>query len=69
MVDAEQIKIVLAFGLEGNSVPSDIALIKIMDARMKIMRDARPRAAMSLLTTCCPTKAAIVATPTRYRAA
>jgi len=40
-----------------------------MDARMKMMRDARPMAAISLLTTCCPTQAAIVATPTRYKAA
>lgn len=39
-----------------------------MDARMKMMRDARPRTVISLLTTCCPTKAAIVATATRYRA-
>lgn len=50
-------------------VPSDIALIKIMDARMKMMRDALPMTAINLLTTCCPTKAATVATPTRYRAA
>lgn len=54
---------------KGSYVPSDIALTKIMDARMKMMRDARPRAAINLLTTCCPTKAESVATATRYRAA
>lgn len=59
----------LALGRKRSLVPSDIALIKIMDARMKMMRDALPMTAINLLTTCCPTKAATVATPTRYRAA
>lgn len=46
-------------------IPSDIALTKIVKARMKIIKDARPRMAIILLTTCCPVKAAIVATATK----
>lgn len=43
-------------------IPSDIALTKIVKARMKIIKDARPRMAIILLTTCWPVKAATVAT-------
>lgn len=50
-------------------LPSEIALIKIVKARMKMIRDALPNMLISLLTTCCPIKAAIVATKTKYTAA
>ena len=49
--------------------PSETALTKIVKAKMKIMRDALPKTSISFLTTCCPTKAAIVATATKYTAA
>lgn len=50
-------------------LPSEIALIKIVKARMKMIRDALPNMLISLLTACCPTKAATVATETKYTAA
>lgn len=50
-------------------VPSEIALTKIVEARMKMISDALPRIIIILLTTCCPMKAATVATATKYRAA
>jgi len=50
------------------SLPSETALTKIVKARMKIIRDALPIMVISLLTTCCPTNAATVATAAKYRA-
>lgn len=46
-------------------VPSVSALTKIMDARMKMMSDARPSHAISFLTQCCPVMAATNATPVK----
>lgn len=43
-------------------IPTNIALTNIVDARMKMIRDALPNILISFLTTCCPTTAAIVAT-------
>lgn len=51
------------------ALPSEIALTKIVKARMKMMRDALPSIMINFLTTCCPIKAATVATATKYRAA
>lgn len=51
------------------SVPKLIALMKMVKASMKMMIDARPRIAIAFLTTCCPAKAATVATITKYVAA
>ena len=42
--------------------PNETALTNIVEARMKIIRDALPNRIISFLTMCCPTKAAIVAT-------
>lgn len=50
-------------------IPSEIALTKIVEARMKMISDALPSIIIILLTTCCPIKAATVATATKYRAA
>lgn len=50
-------------------VPREIALTKIVKARMKMISDALPSIIIILLTTCCPTKAATVATATKYIAA
>jgi hypothetical protein len=36
-----------------------------MDAKMKMMRDARPSQAISFLTKCCPVMAATNATPVK----
>nr|GMC46641.1 Os08g0389733 [Ipomoea batatas]GMC77883.1 Os08g0389733 [Ipomoea batatas]GME09563.1 Os08g0389733 [Ipomoea batatas] len=47
--------------------PSEIALTKIVNARMKMINDALPNTAINLLTTCCPIKAAIVATAVKKR--
>lgn len=44
------------------SIPSDNALTKIVKDRVKMIIDALPNMLISFLTTCCPTKAAIVAT-------
>ena len=46
-------------------VPRVRALTKIMDAKMKMMRDARPSQAISFLTKCCPVMAATNATPVK----
>lgn len=46
-------------------VPSEIALTKIVNAKMKIIREALPMMAINLLTRTCPAKAANVATATR----
>jgi hypothetical protein len=43
-------------------VPSEIALMKIMEANMKMMSDARPNHLISLLTKCWPVMAAMNAT-------
>ena len=43
-------------------IPNDMALMKIMEARMKMIRDALPNILIIFLTTCCPTSATIVAT-------
>jgi len=43
--------------------------MKMVDARMKIIMDARPRIAIIFLTTCWPANAAMVATKTKYEAA
>lgn len=48
-----------------NGSPNEIALTKMVKARMKMIRDALPNIMISFLTTCCPTKAAIVATITK----
>lgn len=48
--------------------PSDIALTKTVKDRMKMIREALPNKLIIFLTTCCPTNAATVATPTKYRA-
>lgn len=53
---------------EKKNSPSEIALTNIVKARMKMISDALPNNIISLLTICCPTKAAIVATATKYRA-
>lgn len=45
------------------------ALTKIVKANTKIMTDALPTMLIIFLTTFCPTKAAIVVTVTKYRAA
>lgn len=50
-------------------IPKLIALIKIVEASMKIMIDALPRSAIIFLTTCCPANAAIVAIKEKYAAA
>ncbi|BAH94283.1 Os08g0389733 [Oryza sativa Japonica Group] len=50
-------------------VPSEIALMKIMKDRMKIMSDARPNQLISFLTMCCPIIAAKKATTVKKRAA
>lgn len=42
--------------------PNEIALMNMVDAKIKMIRDALPSIVMILLTTCCPTNAAIVAT-------
>jgi hypothetical protein len=42
--------------------PSEIALINIVKAIIKMIIDALPNKMINFLTTCCPTKAAIVAT-------
>lgn len=54
---------------ENKYVPSEIALTKIVKASMKMISDALPSITIILLTTCCPTKAATVATATKYAAA
>lgn len=46
-----------------------MALMKMVAARMKIIKEALPRTAIIRRTTCCPVKAATVATATKYRAA
>lgn len=43
--------------------PNDIALTKIVAARMKMINDALPRKAITFVTTCCPARAAMTATP------
>lgn len=47
---------------KNQSSPSDIALTNIVEARMKMIRDALPNTIISLLTICWPISAAIVAT-------
>lgn len=42
--------------------PKEIALMNMVDANIKMIRDALPSILMIRLTTCCPTNAAIVAT-------
>jgi len=49
-------------------LPNDIALTKIVRAKMKIITDALPTMLIILRTTCCPTKAAILATAIKYSA-
>lgn len=44
------------------NIPNDIALTKIVRARMKIIIDALPKIMTTFLTTCCPTTAERVAT-------
>lgn len=46
-------------------LPNEMALTKIVEARMKIMRDALPSMLISFLTACWPIKAATVATATK----
>jgi hypothetical protein len=48
-----------------DTVPRVRALTKIIDAKMKMMRDARPNQAISFLTQCCPVMAATNATPVK----
>lgn len=50
-------------------LPSEIALTKIVKARMKMIKDALPNIVISFLTACCPVNAAKVATATKYTAA
>lgn len=45
--------------------PNETALTNIVEARIKMIRDALPNKMISFLTMCCPTKAAIVATRTK----
>lgn len=42
--------------------PSEIALTNIVEAKMKMIKDALPSTIINFLTTCCPIKAATVAT-------
>lgn len=51
------------------SSPSEIALIKMVDARMKMMSDALPNISINRLTTCWPTMAATKEMATKYNAA
>jgi hypothetical protein len=46
-------------------LPSAIPLTKTVRAKMKMIIDALPNMAISFLTKCCPTSAAIVATATK----
>lgn len=46
-----------------------MALTKMVKASMKMMREALPKTMISFLTTFCPTRAATVATMTKYIAA
>lgn len=55
--------------LQDGSSPSEIALTKIVNARMKMINDALPNTVINLLTACCPIKAATVATAVKKRAA
>lgn len=48
--------------------PREIALTKIVKASMKMMIDARPNRMINFLTMCCPVRAAMVATMTKYDA-
>jgi len=48
--------------------PNETALANIVEARIKIIRDALPNTMISFLTMCCPTKAAITATTVKYTA-
>lgn len=50
---------------EPTNLPNEIALINMMDARMNMIRDVRPRKIINLLTKCCPAEAAIVTTTTK----
>ena len=50
-------------------VPKLIALTKIVSSSMNMIKDALPSIAIILLTTCWPTRAATVATKTKYVAA
>lgn len=50
-------------------LPSEIALTRIMKAKMKMISDALLSRLIIFLTTCCPTSAATVATTIKYRAA
>jgi hypothetical protein len=49
--------------------PNDIVLTNIVPARMKMISDALPNMAITFVTTCCPTRAAMVATPKKKSAA
>ena len=60
---------ILPIMLEMPTPPSEIALMKIMKDRMKIMSDARPNQLISFLTMCCPIIAAKKATTVKKRAA
>jgi hypothetical protein len=46
-------------------MPSDIALMKIVEARMKMINDALPSIAITFRTRCWPTRAAMAATATK----
>jgi len=48
--------------------PNETALINIVEARMKIIRDALPKRMIIFLTMCCPTTAAMTATRVKYPA-
>lgn len=50
-------------------LPKEIALTKIVKDNMNIIKDALPRMSIIFLTTCCPVRAATMATATKYRAA
>lgn len=47
------------------NLPSEIALTKIVNDKIKMIKDALPRMAINLLTRTCPAKAANVATATK----
>ena len=53
-------------GKDGWYVPSVIALMRIVEARIKMIMDALPSSFINFLTTCWPAKAANVATSTKY---
>lgn len=50
---------------DGTCSSNEIALMKIVEARMKMIKEALPSMSNTLLTTSCPTKAAIVASRTK----